>query len=300
MIRTMEEAMAFIYKTSWKGSQLGLSRMTELMARVGNVQKDMKFVHIAGTNGKGSTAAMLAAVLTEAGYRTGLYTSPVIHTFGERMQVDGVAVTDAELVALAEQMRPHADAMSDSPTEFERITALALLFFHEKNCDIVVLEVGMGGRLDATNVIDAPEIAVITAIGLDHMAELGNTVEKIAGEKAGIIKKNTTVICHPQEASVERVLRAKCAEENAAIAFVARGGVKPLSRSLDGQTFGYGGIKGLTLPLLGAEQLYNAAVAIEVRTALEKKGWSIPEDALRRGLAGTRWPGRFEIMRRAP
>ncbi|MEG2174854.1 MAG: Mur ligase family protein, partial [Oscillospiraceae bacterium] len=185
---TGREAITYLCNHSWNASRLGLERTRELLQRVGNPHKNLRFVHIAGTNGKGSTAAITASILRAAGYRTGLYTSPYIHTFHERMQIDGVPIADDELMRLTELIRPHAEEMKDHPTEFELITALAFLYFLHGRCDIVVLEVGLGGRLDSTNVVEAPEVSVITAIGLDHTAELGNTLEEIAGEKSGIIK----------------------------------------------------------------------------------------------------------------
>jgi dihydrofolate synthase/folylpolyglutamate synthase len=299
-ITTIEEAMQFIYRTSWKGSRLGLSRMKELMGLMGNPEKKMKFVHIAGTNGKGSTAAMLASILTEAGYKTGLYTSPVIHTFGERAQINGKPITETEIIEIANRLQRYADKMPDAPTEFELITAMSLLYFYEKRCDIVVLEVGMGGRLDATNVIGTPEVAVITSIGLDHIAELGNTVEEIAGEKTGIIKMGGAAVCHPQTHSVERVIRNKCAEQGTEVTFVEDALIPAVGQGLEGQTFEYKGIKDLLIPLLGKHQLYNAATAIEASRVLKNRGWSISEDALRTGLRKTSWPGRFEIMKREP
>ena len=299
-INTIEEAMQFIYRTSWTGSRLGLSRIMELMELLGNPPKKMKFVHIAGTNGKGSTAAMLASVLEEAGYKTGLYTSPVIHTFGERMQINGKPVTEAEVVSVANHLQKYVDMMPDPPTEFEVITAMSLWFFYEKQCDIVVLEVGMGGRLDATNVIDTPEVAVITSIGLDHMAELGNTVEKIAGEKAGIIKANGIAVCHPQVETVERVIRMKCGEQGTKVTFVDDSAIVATGQGLEGQRFEYDGIKNLNIPLLGTHQLRNAAVVIETAKALCERGWNISDEALRNGLKKTLWPGRFEIMKRNP
>jgi len=299
-INTIEEAMQFIYRTSWKGSKLGLSRMTALMELLSNPQKKMKFVHIAGTNGKGSTAAMLASVLEEAGYKTGLYTSPVIHTFGERMQVNGKSATEAELIRIANHFQKYVDIMPDAPTEFEVITAMSLWFFYEKQCDIIVLEVGMGGRLDATNVIDTPEVAVITSIGLDHMAELGNTVDKIAGEKAGIIKANGVAVCHPQVESVAEVIRKKCKAQGTGVTFVDDSEIVATKQDLEGQTFEYGDLTSLQIPFIGAHQLRNAAVAIETAKALRRQGWSISDNALRKGLKKTLWPGRFEVMKRSP
>ena len=174
------EALTYIHSVCWKGSVPGLSRTQELLAQIGNPQQSLKFVHIAGTNGKGSTAAMLSSILEEAGFTVGLYTSPFINRFNERMQVNNVCISDEELAKLTDFIRPYADSMDDSPTEFELITALALEFFKRKQCDIVVLEVGMGGALDSTNIIDTPEVAVITAMGYDHTKELGSTMTEIA------------------------------------------------------------------------------------------------------------------------
>ena len=185
---TYEEALSFIHSVDWRGSKLGLERTQELMEKLGHPEKQMKFIHIAGTNGKGSTAAMLAAILTESGYRTGLYTSPYIDRFNERMQINGEQIPDQELAELTEYILPYARAMEDAPTEFELVTALAMVWFARRRCEVVVLEVGMGGELDSTNVIDVPEIAIITAMGLDHVAELGPTMTDIARAKAGIIK----------------------------------------------------------------------------------------------------------------
>jgi len=299
-ISTIEKAMEFIYSTSWKGSKLDLSRITELMRLLGDPQKDLKFVHIAGTNGKGSTAALLASVLTEAGYKTGLYTSPYIHTFGERMQIDAVPIAENELVVISNQLKESVAKMQETPTVFELITAMAFLYFHQERCEIVVLEVGMGGRLDATNVIDTPEVAVITSIGLDHTAELGNTVEKIAGEKAGIIKQNGVAVCYPQVEAVEKVIREKCKAHNMQVSFVDKNAVVAISQNLDGQHFDYGDFKDIAIPLLGKHQLLNAAVAIAAVCALRERGWNITEGVLRGGLQKTKWPARFEVMRRNP
>ncbi|MDR0273501.1 MAG: bifunctional folylpolyglutamate synthase/dihydrofolate synthase, partial [Clostridiales bacterium] len=197
MISTIENAMKFIYSTSWKGSVLGLSRIKELLKLLGDPQKNLKFIHIAGTNGKGSTAAMLSSVLNEAGFVTGLFVSPFINNFNEMISVDSKNISDGEIIFHSNAMQKICAQMKETPTEFEIITTLAFLHFVKKNCDIVILEVGLGGRLDSTNVIDTPEVAVIANIGLDHIAQLGDTIEKIAAEKAGIIKQNGSVVCHP-------------------------------------------------------------------------------------------------------
>ena len=183
---TIQETLDFIHRTIWMKSRPGLERITELMHLLGDPQKKLRFIHIAGTNGKGSTTAMLTSVLRQSGYRTGMYTSPHLWRVHERFCVNGEDISDEELCSVAEEVRPLADQMEDQPTEFEIITAMALVWFARKQCDVVVWEVGMGGRLDATNVIDVPEVAVIASISLDHTSVLGNTEALIAGETAGV------------------------------------------------------------------------------------------------------------------
>lgn len=182
-------ALAYIHAVQWVGHKPGLTRTRTLLAALGDPHKQLRFVHVAGTNGKGSTVAMLSACLQAAGYRVGMFTSPFINRFNERIQINGQSIPDQDLVALVERIRPTADSMADVPTEFELITALGMLYFAQQHCDIVVLEVGLGGTLDSTNVIDPPECAVITALGLDHTQQLGPTLADIAAAKAGIIKE---------------------------------------------------------------------------------------------------------------
>ena len=191
-----EQAMEYIHAVQWAGHKPGLTRTRTLLAALGDPHKKLQFVHVAGTNGKGSTAAMLASCLQAAGYRVGLYTSPFINRFNERIQINGQQIPDEALVALVEQVKPAADAMEDVPTEFEIITALGMLYFAQQQCDIVVLEVGLGGTLDSTNVIEKPACAVITALGMDHVKELGPTLADIAAAKAGIIKPGSPVVSY--------------------------------------------------------------------------------------------------------
>jgi len=294
---TIKQAMKFIYGTTWKGSILGLSRITELMRLLGEPHKKLKFVHVAGTNGKGSTSAMLASILAQAGYKTGLYTSPYLYNFNELIQINNTPITDGEIIQLVTEMQRHK--MHDMPTEYEIITALAFLHFWRGQCDIVVLEVGMGGRLDSTNIIETPEAAIITAIGLDHMGQLGDTIEKIAGEKAGIIKPNGNVVCHEQPQAVEAIIRRKCEETGSKVVFAGRGGISLLQVGLDGQMFSYDG-KSLVTPLLGEHQLKNTAVVLEAVEVLRNRGWQITDDHIKDGLRNTTWRGRFEVIRREP
>ena len=297
---TYEEALKYIHSVNWVGSKLGLERTQELLAKLGNPEKKLKFIHIAGTNGKGSTAAMLSSILEQAGYRVGLYTSPFINLFNERMQVNGRQITDDTLVELTGVIQPYADAMEDAPTEFELITALAMEYFRRERCDIVVLEVGMGGALDSTNVIDAPEAAVITAMGLDHVKELGPTMADIARAKAGIIKAGGAVVSYGGNSEADPVFEAVCREKGAQLHQPAFSAIVPGAFDLDGQSFSYKGWKDLRIPLAGAYQMNNAAVVLETVAVLREQGWVISDDAVRTGMAHTRWPARFEVLRREP
>ena len=297
---TINEALDYIHAVDWRRSSLGLSRIDELPAQMGHPERTMKFVHVTGTNGKGSTCAMLASVLRAAGYRTGLYTSPYIFRFNERMQIDGAPISDAELCAVTGEVRPLADGMADHPTEFEMVTAIAFSWFASRKCDIVVCEVGMGGELDATNVIPAPEAAVLCNIGLDHTAYLGDTAEKIAATKSGIIKAGCDAVLYPCAPSVREVVADRCRRCGVTLHPVDMDTLASVSHSLEGQEFSFGSLSGLHLPLLGRMQLRNAAAALTAVEVLRRRGWAIGEDAVRQGLAQVRWPVRFEVVRRKP
>ena len=407
------DAIEYINTPRWLTSRLGLERIRELLDRLGRPQDRLKFVHVAGTNGKGSTCAFTASILAEAGFKTGLFTSPYVETFHERIRVNGRNISDEDLMAATLRVRECAEAMEaeggEHPTEFELMTAVALVHFAHVGCDIVVLEVGLGGRLDSTNVIAAPEVAAIVSIALDHTNLLGNTLAEIAHEKAGIVKEGSTVVSWPQEPSAMEVVEdaARRAGDKLvvpdfsllSVGKVTRGaalltcgtaleheGHTPCSDSprfaaelraeppargrqvgaaddLDcGTAFelaphaqelqagagfdaGFGGrmpravphepnvpsgtfvraqdclsmayahqtlmlqVEG-TLPmrqfsyrgreyatrLLGSYQPSNAAMAIEIAGALRERGWEIPDEAIARGIAETRWPARFEVL----
>ena len=295
-----QEALAYIHAVHWQGHKPGLDRTRALLAALGDPHKGLRFVHVAGTNGKGSTAAMLDSCLRCAGYRVGLFTSPYINRFNERIQVDGVPIPDGDLVRLVEQVRPAASAMADVPTEFELITALGMLYFAQERCDIVVLEVGLGGALDSTNVIDPPACAVITALGMDHVKELGPTLADIAAAKAGIIKPGSPVVSYGGAPEADRVIADVAAACGAPLTVADFARLTLRGAGLEGQTFDYDGMTGLTLPLLARYQPRNAVVAIEALRALRARGWQIPDSAIRQGLAQVRWPGRFELLRRDP
>lgn len=296
----VSEALSYIHSVCWKGSIPGLSRTRELLGKMGNPEKKLRFVHVAGTNGKGSTAAMLASILRQAGYVTGLYTSPYIIKFHERMQVDGEMISDDELRAITEYIRPLAESMTESPTEFELVTCIAMEYFVRRGCQIVVMEVGMGGELDSTNVIEAPEVSVICNIGLDHTEVLGDTLEKIASAKAGIIKPGCPAVIYRAAPSVEAVFEEKCRATGSALYKADFDAIHLLKHDLTGQVFDYGRFAALHLPLLGAHQLRNAAVVLTAADVLKARGWNITDENIREGLATVRWPGRFELLRKEP
>ena len=297
---TGQEAIDYIHSFQWEKHAPGLGRMRQLLQMLGDPQKELKFVHVAGTNGKGSTRAMLASVLKAAGYRVGLNTSPYIVTFHERIRVDGEMISDEALAALTERVRPAAEAMEEHPTEFELITAIAMLYFKEQNCDIVVLEVGLGGGLDASNVIDCPEVAVLTAMGMDHAALLGPTLADVAAAKAGIVKEGGTVVSYGGCPEADAVFRKVCAEQNADLREADFSRLENIALDLTGGTFDMRPYRGLRVSLAGAYQVRNAAVVITAAEVLREKGWNIPEEAVAQGLANVRWPGRFEVLREKP
>ncbi|MBQ3055917.1 MAG: bifunctional folylpolyglutamate synthase/dihydrofolate synthase, partial [Clostridia bacterium] len=297
---TYREAVDYIHSVVWKGSRPGLSRITELLSLLGNPQDALRFIHIAGTNGKGSTSAMTESILREAGYRTGLFVSPYIKSFNERICFCGKPIENDALAAVTATVKPFADSMADAPTEFELITAIGLLYFKQMHCDIVVLETGMGGRLDSTNVIKDPLATVITGIALDHTEFLGDTIEKIAAEKAGIIKPHAPVVFGGRDKAARAVIEDAAKEADAP--FVAAEDTPMTVRSTDlcGTVLDWGAYKNLHLPLLGTYQLQNLATVLALFSVLPTRGISVDEDTLREGLAKVKWRGRFERVSQKP
>ena len=285
---------------------LGLTRIRRLMQLLGNPQQQLRFVHIAGTNGKGSTAAYIHAILRAAGYKTGLFTSPYIINFEERICVNDTPIARDALHDVGLRVRDAAlrvqQECHEHPTEFELITAAALLYFAQERCDIVVLEVGLGGRLDSTNVISTPDVAVITRIGLDHMAFLGSTCEEIAHEKAGIIKDGGRVVAwNDTNASVNKVFQDACCAHHATLFMPSFEQVQCLGITEPSvpyenvtQRFSYQG-EAYHTHLLGSYQPYNAVLALEAARVLRSRGFTIPQTALHEGIASARWLGRFDV-----
>ncbi len=311
---TYDEALFYIHSVSWKGSRPGLSRTRELCNRLGRPQDGLRFVHIAGTNGKGSVSAMLASILQASGYRVGLYTSPYILRFNERMQINGEPISDDELAEITSFVRPHAEAMADIPTEFELITGIALMYFARHKCDVVVFEVGMGGRLDSTNIIDGRTVAlsVITGIALDHTAFLGDTHKKIAAEKAGIIKQDVPVVfggLHPavgersisvDTAACAAVIRKRATAKNARYIEVDHTHLTVHRSGIFGSDIDFGERHDLHVSLAGLYQPYNAATVLTAADALRTRGFTISEENIRAGLSHVTWPGRFEVLCHKP
>lgn len=301
---TYGEARAFIDDTARYGAVLGLDTVTELLARLGNPQDELKFVHIAGTNGKGSTLAYISTILKEAGFRVGRYISPTIFDYRERIQVNEDYITKEGVARLADLVKEAAARMVEDgfshPTTFEVETAMAFLWFREMQCDIVVLECGMGGLTDATNVVKTTLVSVFSEIGMDHMGFLGETIQEIARVKAGIIKPDTVVVSTSQRPEVREVLLNVCREKQAEFLEVRKEEIKDVRFRFEDQSFTYRGMKWLKPGLAGSWQIDNAALAVETVFALEKLGFPVTEEQLRKGLSRTIWPGRFQVIDRRP
>src|SRR5271157_3032073 len=298
--QALDYLYSFVDYSLKKSSELAkanfnLERMRALTAALGNPEREYAVIHIAGTKGKGSTSALAASALQAAGYRTGLYTSPHLQDYGERIQVDGVPIPHPFLAELVDELKPVV-ARIPLLTTFEITTALGFLYFARQKVDAAVIEVGLGGRLDATNVV-MPKISVITSLSYDHMAVLGNTLALIAGEKAGIIKPGVSVVSAPQKDEALVVLVRIAQECNAPFTLVGRDiTYKALSHSLDGQSLQVSDLL-LNIPLLGIHQIENAVTAY---TALKASGLKISDDQIRKGFAEVKWPARFEVVRREP
>ena len=296
---TYEDALAYIHSVDWKGSRPGLERISELCEKLGHPENSLRFLHIAGTNGKGSTSAMLASILTAAGYRVGLFTSPYIERFNERIMLNGCDISDEDLALDTETVKAAADTMEDSPTEFELITAIAFVYYKRVGCDFVVLECGLGGRLDSTNVITTPVISIITGIDLDHCAILGDTTAKIAAEKAGIIKPGVPVLFGEGDDSAEEVIRKTAEERGSAYIRTDFSEIADIQSSLDCTDFTFRGRK-TKIRLPGLYQTRNTATVLTAVDILRAEGIEIPEDAVTEGLENARWKARFEILKRDP
>ena len=298
------EAMAYVEELKQYGTVMGLVTMRELCARLGNPQDQLKFVHVAGTNGKGSVLAYVSTVLHVAGYRVGRYISPAVEDYRERFQIDGRMITQLALCSSMERVKRAAEAMAEEglphPTEFEVETAVAFLYFLDKQCDIVVLETGLGGAQDATNVINTTLVAAFSSISMDHMDILGDSLEKIAVVKAGIIKNKCYVVSVKQTPEVMKVLRQTAALRKARLFTADAARTKNIRYGTERQCFTYGKYKDMEISMLGQFQIENAVLALEVIAVLGRLGFPVPEDKLRKGFVEAKWHGRFDTIGKKP
>ena len=298
------EAMEYAEQTSRYGISPGLDSIRELCRRIGEPQKELKYVHVAGTNGKGSVSAYAASVLKCGGYRVGRYLSPALFDYREEIQVNNRYITQKALCRGMELLKAACDGMAADglphPTAFEIKTALAFWYFKESKCDIVVLETGMGGLLDATNVVEKTCVAVLTSISRDHMRFLGNTLPEIAAQKAGILKAGCSVVSAAQCPGVMEVIAEKAAALDCPLVIADESKASHVRYGLEKQRFDYGGWKGMEITLGGQYQIGNAIVALEALRSLACRGFPVTETQLRRGMTEARWPGRFTVVGKKP
>lgn len=300
---TYEDALNTISSLMRFGSKPGLERINKLLKLLGNPQDKLKFVHVAGTNGKGSTCALISSVLKKAKYKTGMFTSPYVSDFCERMQINGEMISHEELIELVKTTFPYVQEMAENNeiiTEFEFITAMAMQWFAKKHCDIVVLEVGLGGRFDATNTIKTPLVSVITSISLDHTQILGDTVEEIAFEKCGIIKENGITVCYPdQPKGAFNVIKSIAEERHNKFILSDEKSVKVLSTNITGTGLEYRGLL-VKVPFIGEHQIKNAVTALYALEVLKQIGYRISDHSIEAGFACAAFPARLEILSTNP
>lgn len=300
---TYEEAVQKIDSLLVFGSKPGLERVSELIQRIGSPDKKLKFVHVAGTNGKGSTCSFIASALTASGYKTGLFISPYVLEFRERFMIDHQMIPKEKLAEITEKLFPIAEKMKSENkiiTEFEFVLAIALIWFSEQHCDYVVLETGLGGRFDATNIIEKPLVSVITSISLDHTKILGDTVAKIAFEKCGIIKPHSITVAYAdQPAEAMEVIRNSAAQKNNQLLLADTKNIKILNSDINGTEFLFENVT-LKIRLIGEHQIKNACTALYTLKALKNLGVSIPDSAIQKGFAEVSFPARLELLKKEP
>ncbi len=303
------EALKYIDSTQKYGSKLGLKTIGMLLDKMDNPHRNMKYIHVAGTNGKGSTSSYIATILKEAGYKVGLFTSPYLERFNERIQINEVDISNESLARITKIVKDKSDEMVMNgyrhPTTFEIITAIAFQYFKEENVDYVVLEVGLGGRIDSTNIIESSMASVITTIDMDHTHILGNTLTEIAYEKAGIIKENGLVISYPQNNEVLKVLQKEAGKKGSDFVLCNMDNVKVKDYSQYGGVFDFKYkdkvYSDLKINLLGEYQIYNAALALTTILKFREKGLvNVTDEEIRKGLIDTKWKGRLEVIKRDP
>lgn len=293
-----KESIAFIEYSENQKRQKNNKRMKELMKMLDNPQDSLKFIHVAGTNGKGSCVSYLSTILKEANYNVGTYTSPHLIKYEERIQVNGKCISRKDFIRIAEEVKEACKKIKGKPTVFEKLTAMGFLYFKEKKCDVVVLEVGLGGRLDATNIIKKPELCILMNIGLEHTEILGDTLQKIAKEKSGIIKRNSDVVSYQNKKVVLDVFKEEVKKKNAHL--IVAGKPEILEEGINKQRFNYKKYRNVEISLLGKHQFYNAAVVIEACEALMRKGYHLNKNDVINGLKNTSWDARLSILSKQP
>lgn len=304
-----EQAINFIHSTYKFGSKLGLENISRLTELLGNPQNCYKIIHVAGTNGKGSTSNMIHDVLISSGYKVGLFISPYLEEFSERIQINKINIDKLSLARITSTVKEKIDIMLQEgynhPTEFEVVTAIGFKYFEEQKIDFLVLEVGLGGRFDATNVVENTLVSVITSISYDHMEYLGNTLEEIAFEKSGIIKENSNVVIYPQDNNIKDVIKQRAKFKNATVFETDKNNIEKIKGDLTGQWLKYlktdvFNINELKINFLGEHQLYNALTALCTLEVIKKLGYNITEDSVQNGFLNSRFAGRFEVVSKNP
>ncbi len=298
MIKTYQEAVEKIHGMVKFSSKPSLERIRDFLKNLGNPHKKLKYVHVAGTNGKGTTSSFIASCLKEAGYKVGLYTSPYVETFRERFKINDEMISETELINQVDLLMSKCQNFEEL-NEFEFITALAINWFESKKCDIVVLEVGLGGRFDSTNVIESAEVSVITSVSYDHMHVLGSTLKEIAYEKAGIIKEKSDVVVYPkQQDEVLEVIKAECKKKSAKL-FIPNLNIEIVDEDFCGTKAIIDNIE-LNIPFSGFHQVLNTATALKALEILKKKGYKISDEDIKNGINKTRILARCELISENP
>lgn len=295
-----ETAMNYLRGDVCSGMKLGLQNIRSLMEKLGNPQDKIKIIHVAGTNGKGSCTSFVNSVLVSQGYKVGMFTSPSIYNFEERIRINNTNISEENLISLMKEVKEVAETLETFPADFELITAIAYLYFYREKCDYVIMEVGLGGRLDATNVVDKPYITVITSISLDHQQFLGNTLPEIAYEKAGIIKENIPVVIYSQSEEVMNTLENIAKSKKAENVKNDLSSVKIIDNTIEGQTIAYKEYKDLKISLIGEHQVNNSTLALEVIDKMREMGTEISKEAVYEGFKNVIWPCRFELVSKNP
>lgn len=295
-----EAAMNYLRGDVCSGMKLGLQNIRSLMEKLGNPQYKIKIIHVAGTNGKGSCTSFVNSVLVSQGYKVGMFTSPSIYNFEERIRINNKNISEENLISLMKEVKEVAENLETFPADFELITAIAYLYFYREKCDYVIMEVGLGGRLDATNVVDKPYITVITSISLDHQQFLGNTLPEIASEKAGIIKEEIPVVIYSQSDEVMNTLENIAKSKKAEIVKNDLSSVKIIENTIEYQIIDYKEYKDLKISLIGEHQVNNSTLALEVIDKMREMGTEISKNSVYEGFKNVIWPCRFELVSKNP